>query len=96
MKVTKGIEGEKKVNIKLGYLSTEETETKITWWVREYEHKFLWLKWYTYDWAIDRPWFKVDSAAEQKSNKILNIKVDEVKSRIDAKIREWKEERLTN
>lgn len=94
MKITKSIEGEKKVPIRLGYLSTEDTEAKITWWIREYEHKFLFWTWHTYDYGITRPWFKVDSAAEQKSNKLLNVRVDEIKARIDAKIREWKEDRI--
>lgn len=94
MKVTKSIEGEKKVPIRLGYLSTEDTEAKITWWIREYEHKFLWWTWHTYDYGISRPWFKIDSAVEQRSNKLLNVRVDEIRARIDAKIREWKEERI--
>lgn len=55
MKITKDVEGEKKVPIQLGYLSTEDTEAKITWLIREYEHKFLWWTWYTYDYGITRP-----------------------------------------
>ena len=70
------------VNIKIGFLSTEETT------VYKKKHKFLWKTWYTFDYDLTVPYISERplSASERESNIKLNLASIEVRHSIYQRI----------
>lgn len=63
------------VNIKVGFISTEETTVYIKWAIYKKKHKFLWKTWYTFDYDLTVPYIseKSLSATERESNIKLEL-----------------------
>lgn len=76
------------VNIRVGYLPTEETTVHIKWAIYKKKHKFLWKTWYTFDYDLTVPYIpkKSLSAAERESNIKLELASIEVKHSIHQRI----------
>lgn len=68
------------VNIRVGYLPTEDTTVYIKWAIYKKKHKFLWKTWYTFDYDLTVPYIpeKSLSAAERESNIKLELASKEV------------------
>lgn len=86
-------EGTVKVPVFFGYLAQVPTYVNIKYALREYEHKFLWMKWRTYDYSIHVPYIEdASSAKEVQSNKLLQVRAAETRAMLEEEMRAWKEE----
>lgn len=86
-------EGLVKVPIFIGYLAQEAIYVHIKYALREYEHKFLWMKWRTYSCSIHVPYIEnASSAKEVQSNKLLQVRSAETRAMLEEEMRKWKEE----
>ena len=76
------------VNIKVGFLSTEETTVYIKWAIYKKKHKFLWKTWYTFDYDLTVPYISERplSATERESNIKLELASIEVRHDIYQRI----------
>ena len=76
------------VNIRVGYLPTEETTVYIKWAIYKKKHKFLWKTWYTFNYDLTVPYIpeKSLSAAERESNIRLELASREVRHDIYQRI----------
>lgn len=76
------------VNIRVGYLPTEDTTVHIKWAIYKKKHKFLWKTWYTFDYDLTVPYIseKSLSAAERESNIKLELASIEVRHSIYQRI----------
>ena len=88
--------GEESVPCKIGYLQGPEYDTKIVWSIYKYEHRFLWWKWYSYDYNMDVPYIELkyayQSVSERNTNILLRQYAIQLKHKIDDKILEMKME----
>lgn len=78
------------VNIRVGFLPTEETTVYIKWAIYKKKHKFLWKTWYTFDYDLTVPYIEgkesLLSAAERESNIKLRLAAREVRHDIYQRI----------
>lgn len=99
-KLVKLVTGEKKLRCEIGYIEHPTYDISIKYSIYKYENKFLWKKWYSYNYKISAPYvnikYSLQSVSERNTNIMIEQKVTELRHEIEDKILQMKAEDAMN